>query len=347
MKANAGFRNTKTRRHGLKLISQTSTTINEHNKEDQDLENQLQRRRGIAHDVLKNRFSYLLALPAMVYTFLFGYMTYPYIVIAFQRFNYTKGIFDSEWIGFKNFEFFFKSNKAFEVTWNTIFLNFLFIGFGTLMALIIALLLNELRSKMFAKLSQSVMLFPNFISWIVVSYMLYAIFSMDLGMLNKMLNHLGIESVNWYTEPNTWPVILTVMKVWKGAGLSAVIYLAAITGIDDTLYEAAEIDGASRWQMCWRITLPLLMPTVVILLLLSVGKIMYGDFGMIYALVGDNGTLYRTTDVIDTYVFRSLRQVGDPSEAMAVGLFQSIVGFILVFGTNLIARKFFRDGALY
>lgn len=307
----------------------------------------LYRQRGLLADILKHRTSYLLALPAMIYTFVFGYMTYPYMIIAFQRFNYQKGIFNSEWIGLKNFEFFFRSNKALEVTFNTIFLNLLFITFSTLTALIIALLFNEIRQKLFIKLSQSVMLFPNFISWIVVSYMLYAIFSMDLGMLNKILNQFGLESVNWYIEAQTWPVILTIMKVWKGAGLSAIIYLAAITGIDDTLYEAAEIDGANRWQQCIKITIPLMMPTVVILTLLSIGKIMYGDFGMIYALVGDNGTLYKTTDVIDTYVFRSLRQVGDPSEAMAVGMFQSLVGFILVFGTNWITRKFFRDGALY
>ncbi|WP_346768770.1 ABC transporter permease subunit [Paenibacillus sp. HB172176] len=298
-------------------------------------------------DVRKNGTSYLLVLPAMMYTFIFGYMTYPYMVIAFQRFNYTKGIFDSEWVGLENFEFFFRSYKAVTITFNTIFLNLLFIVFGTLMALVIALVLNELRKKLFVKVSQSVMLFPHFISWIVVSYVLYAFFSMDMGIVNQMLNQLGIASVNWYTEPEVWPAILTVMHVWKGAGMSAVIYLATITGIDETLYEAAEIDGANRWQMCMRITLPLMMPTVIILTLLSIGKIMYGDFGMIYALIGDNGTLYSTTDIIDTYVFRSLRQIGDPSESMAVGLFQSVVGFILVFGTNAITRKFFKDGALY
>lgn len=302
---------------------------------------------GMFSDIHKNGTSYLLVLPAMVYTFIFGYMTYPYMIIAFQRFNYTKGIFNSEWVGLENFEFFFRSYKALTVTFNTIFLNLLFIIFGTLMALVISLVLNELRKKLFVKISQSVMLFPHFISWIVVSYVLYAFFSMDMGLVNQMLNKLGIASVNWYTEPEVWPAILTVMHVWKGAGMSAVIYLATITGIDETLYEAAEIDGANRWQMCMRITLPLMMPTVVILTLLSIGKIMYGDFGMIYALVGDNGTLYSTTDIIDTYVFRSLRQIGDPSEAMAVGLFQSVVGFILVFGTNAITRKFFKEGALY
>ncbi|MFS0724885.1 ABC transporter permease [Paenibacillus sp. 1P07SE] len=302
---------------------------------------------GLFSDIRRNGTSYLLVLPAMAYTFIFGYMTYPYMIIAFQRFNYTKGIFNSEWVGLQNFEFFFRSYKAVSVTFNTLFLNLLFIVFGTLTALAISLLLNELRKKLFVKLSQSVMLFPHFISWIVVSYVLYAFFSMDMGIINQALNALGIASINWYTEPEVWPAILTAMNVWKGAGMSAVIYLATITGIDETLYEAAEIDGANRWQMCMRVTLPLMMPTVIILTLLSMGKIMYGDFGMIYALVGDNGTLYSTTDIIDTYVFRSLRQIGDPSEAMAVGLFQSLVGFVLVFGTNAITRKYFRDGALY
>lgn len=305
------------------------------------------RRRGIIADLQKNGTSYLLVLPAMVYTFIFGYMTYPYMLIAFQRFNYKKGIFHSEWVGLKNFEFFFRSNKALTITFNTIFLNLLFIVFGTLVALALALVLNELRKKLFLKISQSVMLFPHFISWIVISYVLYAFFSMDMGIINQLLNKLGIGSVNWYTEPGAWPAILTIMHVWKGAGMSAIIYLATITGIDDTLYEAAQIDGANRWQMCRKITIPLMMPTVIILTLLSIGKIMYGDFGMIYALIGDNGTLYSTTDIIDTYVFRSLRQIGDPSEAMAVGLFQSQVGFILVFGTNSITRKFFKEGALY
>ncbi|WP_413371893.1 ABC transporter permease [Paenibacillus taichungensis] len=302
---------------------------------------------GILSDIRRNGTSYLLILPAMIYTFIFGYMTYPYMLIAFQRFNYAKGIFNSEWVGMQNFEFFFRSNKALIVTFNTIFLNLLFIFFGTLTALAIALLLNELRKKLFIKISQSVMLFPNFISWIVISYVIYAFFSMDMGIVNQLLNKFGLPSVNWYTEAKAWPAILTLMHVWKGAGMSAVIYLATITGIDDTLYEAAQIDGANRWQMCKKITLPLMMPTVVILTLLSIGKIMYGDFGMIYALIGDNGTLYQTTDIIDTYVFRSLRQIGDPSEAMAVGLFQSVVGFILVFGTNAITRRFFKDGALY
>jgi len=298
-------------------------------------------------DIAKNKASYLLALPAMIYTFIFGYMTYPYILIAFQHFNYRKGILDSEWIGFKNFEFFFKSNNAYLVTWNTIKLNLLFIGFGTLFAVGIALILNEIKSRSFLKISQAFMLFPHYISWVVISYILYALLSMDLGMINHVLQTLGLSPVNWYTKPEVWPPILTIMRVWKGTGMSAVIYLAAITGIDESLYESAQIDGANRWQQCIRITIPLIMPTVAILTLMNIGKIMHGDFGMIYAIIKDNGVLYPTTDVIDTYVFRSLRLVGDPSEAMAVSLFQSAIGFVMVFGTNWLARRYFKEGALY
>ena len=156
-----------------------------------------------------------------------------------------------------------------------------------------------------------------------------------------------MDPVNWYTTPGAWPWILVLMRVWKGAGMNAIIYLAAITGIDQTLYEAASIDGAGRFKLMTKITLPLITPMIVILTLLSVGKIMYGDFGMIYALVGDNGTLYSTTDIIDTYIFRALRQVGDPSQAMAMGLFQSAIGFVMVFGSNWITKRIYPEGALY
>lgn len=298
-------------------------------------------------DILNNPTAYLIALPALIYTFIFGYMTYPYIIIAFQEFNFRKGILESKFVGLKNFEFFFKSNDAFRVTFNTIFLNLLFITFSTLTALILALILNELKAKWFLRINQSFMLLPNYLSWVVVSYMLYSLFSTDYGLVNNGLKILGTSPVNWYSKPEVWRTILTAMNVWKTAGMSAVIYLAAITGIDGALYESAQIDGANRWQQCKTITIPLLMPTVTILTLLSIGKIMFGDFGMIYALVHDNGVLYRTTDIIDTYIFRALRQTGDPSGAMAISLFQSVIGFIMVFASNWITKKKFEEGALF
>lgn len=307
---------------------------------------------GFFRDVARNKFSYLIALPAIIYVFIFNYLSYPYMALAFQRYDYKNSsifgiLFHGDWCGFDNFKFFFTSQNAFRVTFNTLFLNTLFILTGTLMSLVLALMLNELRCRWFVKVTQSIMLFPNYISWVMVSYILLSLFSTEYGLVNQFLRSVGLEGVNWYTDAEVWPAILVIMRIWKGAGMNAIIFLASITSIDTSMYEAAAIDGANRRQMMFRITIPLVMPTVIIMTLLSLGKIMYGDFGMIYALVGDNGTLYKTTDIIDTYVFRALRQVGDMSQSTAIGLFQSVIGFIMVFGSNWLARKFYPDGALY
>jgi len=298
-------------------------------------------------ELARNRYSYLLVLPAVVYVFLFSYATYPYLLIAFQRFNYQKGPFRSDWIGLENFRFFFQSNDAARVVSNTLLLNLLFMVFVTLFAVALALLFNEIRSRLFIRFAQTTMIFPSFLSWIIVSYMMYSLFTTDYGIINQALRWLGAEPVNWYSTAGAWPAILVGMKVWKDAGMSSIIYLAAIAGIDGALYESADIDGATRWQKMTRITLPLLAPTIAILTLLNLGKIFYGDFGMIYAIIGDNGVLYPTTDVIDTYVYRALRQIGDPSNAAAVGLFQSVVGLLLVFAANWTTRRTFKEGALY
>jgi len=310
------------------------------------------KRNGIFHDIAKNKFSYIIALPAIIYVFIFSYCAYPYILIAFQRFNYQNNnifdiIFKGNWVGFDNFKFFFTSQNASRVIFNTFFLNILFILTGTILSLMLALFLNELRSKKFVKVTQSIMLFPNYISWIVVSYILFSLLSNEYGLINKALENLGMQPVNWYAEADVWPGILVALRAWKGAGMSAIIFLAAIASIDTGMYEAAQIDGANRFQQMFKITIPLILPTVIIMTLLSVGKIMFGDFGMIYALVGDNGVLYSTTDIIDTYIFRALRQIGDPAQAMAIGLFQSAIGFVMVFGSNWITRKVYPDGALY
>ncbi len=305
------------------------------------------RRRGILGDISRNPFSYALILPAMVYVFIFGYLTYPYMIIAFQDFNYQLGVWGSPFVGFKNFEFFLNSTNASRVTFNTLFLNLLFLATGTVFALILALMFNEVRSRPFVRVTQTVMLFPHYLSWVVISYMLLAIFSNKNGLMNLMLKSVGLKGIPWYTRPDLWPGILVAMRIWKGAGMSAVIYLAAITGIDESIYESAVIDGATRWKRIIHVTIPLIMPTVSIMTLLSIGRIMYGDFGMIYALIGDNGILYPTTDIIDTYVFRVLRQTGNPSQAMAISLFQSVLGFIMVFGSNALVRRKFGDGALF
>ncbi|RAP77665.1 ABC transporter permease [Paenibacillus montanisoli] len=302
---------------------------------------------GFIRELIRNKYAYLLVLPAVVYVFIFSYASYPYLLVAFQHFDYNKGLFNSDWAGLANFQFFFKSNDAMRVTWNTIKLNVLFLIFVTFFALMLAILFNEIRNKLYIRLAQTTLIFPSFLSWIIVSYMMYSLFATEYGIINQTLKGLGIEQMNWYSNPNPWPTILVSMKVWKDAGMASIIYLAAITGIDGSLYESADLDGATRWQKMTRITLPLIMPTVTILTLLNLGKIFYADFGMIYAIIGDNGVLYPTTDVIDTYVFRALRMVGDPSNAAAVGLFQSTVGLLLVFVANWITRRYFKEGALY
>jgi putative aldouronate transport system permease protein len=271
----------------------------------------------------------------------------PYLVMAFKEFSYRKSFFELDWIGFANFEFFFASQTAWRVTFNTLRLNVLFIIIGTSFALVVAIVLNELKYKTYTKVVQSTYLFPYFISWVVASYIIYSLFSTQFGIINRFLSSLGLETRNWYTDPQPWPAILTTLNVWKFTGQRTVIYLAAIVAIDPALYEVAEIDGATRLQKIRFITIPHLLPVVAILSLLAIGRIFYADFGMIYAIIRDNGLLYPTADVIDTYVFRALRIHGNPAQAMAVNFYQSAVGFVLVFGSNWLVRKFFPQGALF
>lgn len=289
---------------------------------------------------------YVLLLPAVAYTLIFGYFTIPYMIIAFQRYNFRTGI-RSPWIGLENFEFFFRSTRAWQVTWNTLSLNIMYLVVDTTAALLVALILNECVFKKYAKRMQAVMLFPHFLSWVIVSYILYALLSSEYGLINKVMIMFGGRAVNWYNKAAYWPAILVIMHALKTVGYNSVIYLAAITGIDEGIYEAATIDGASTLQRIWYVTLPLLMPTVCVLSLLALGKVFTGDFTMYYSIIKDNGILLSTTDVIDTYVFRMLRSTGNPSMSMAIGVYQSVVGFLMVYSTNYLVRKFFPEGALF
>lgn len=298
-------------------------------------------------DIRRNPLSYLMLIPAALYTLVFGYLTIPYMLSAFQNYNYRDGLFGSPYVGLKNFEFFFKSNAAPRVIGNTVFLNIMFITFTLIVSVTVALLLNELHHAKLKKFLQSTYLFPYFLSWIVINYVVYTLTSNKYGIINQVLALFGAKPINFYTKGSYWPAILVIAKVWKDMGMNIVIYLAVITGFDPQIYEAAMIDGAGRFRACISITLRLLMPTICMLTIMSVGKIFNGDFGMIYALVGDNGMLQKTTDVIDTYVFRTLRQTGNPSQSMAISLFQSVLGFITVCGANWIARRFFSEGALF
>ena len=289
----------------------------------------------------------MMALPSVILLFLFAYVPIGGLVIAFKDYRYDKGIFGSEWCGFKNFTFFFKSNDAWRVLRNTIGLNLLFIGVGLVVAVAIALMMNEIHSRGFIKAVQTILFFPYFLSWVVVGYLLYAYLHQEYGIINQVLQFLGLHTVSWYTEAGYWPFILTFMSVWKNAGYYSVIYYAALMGIDDTYYEAAMLDGASRWQMVWKITLPLIRSVIIVMLILQIGKVMYADFGLFFNLTKNVGTLLPTTDVLDTYIYRALTKTGDIGISAAVGCFQAVVGFVMIFGTNLIVRKIDSDSALF
>ncbi|WP_261301649.1 ABC transporter permease [Paenibacillus andongensis] len=302
-------------------------------------------------EIKQNFYLYLLVFPGILYFFIFKYLPMVGIVVAFQDFNIMKGFFKSKFVGLKNFEYFFTSKDWLIVTWNTVYLNLLFLITGLFFSVLIAIVLSEISSKYFKKVTQSVVILPNFISWTLVSMFVFALLSTDVGFINSVLKALGFiqegQEINYYSNTNLWVGILIVLKIWKGAGFGSVVYLAAIAGIDQEIYEAAKIDGASRMQCITKITLPQLRSTAVLLTLFGIGGIFHGDLGMIYAIVGDNPNLYDTTDVIDTYVFRMLRQMNDFSMTTAIGLYQSLVGFVIVYITNYFAKKYDSDSAIF
>lgn len=284
----------------------------------------------------------LCVIPILLVT-VFNYLPMVGLVIAFKNYKFNKGILGSEWVGFKNFEFFFKSNEFLKITWNTLSLNFLFIVFGTIAAITVAVMLFELKRKIAVKAIQTTMITPHFLSWVVVSYMAYAVLNPQYGLLNAILKSFGLNSVDWYSQPDVWPGILTVVYIWKHVGMDSVIYYAALMGIDTTLFEAAEVDGATKRKEIWHITLPCLIPLLSILIIMKIGNIFRADFGLFYQITRDVGALYSTTDVVDTYIFRTMRVIGNMGMSSAVGFLQSVVGFVLVVLTNKISKKI--DGA--
>ncbi|WP_334073258.1 MULTISPECIES: ABC transporter permease [Paenibacillus] len=305
------------------------------------------RKRSKLKHIVRNPFLYAMAVPGLLFFLVFSYFPIYGIIIAFKDYNFAKGITGSEWVGLKNFNYFFTSDDFWVILRNTLMLNMLFILFTTAAAVLIALMFNEIRNKYFKRISQSFIFLPYFMSWIVVGMIVQSLFGGEEPMINTWLQNFGLEPVNWMFESKLWPFILTVIRVWQGAGYLSIIFLAAITGISEDLYEAARIDGASKLQIVLRITLPLLVPTVMIMTLLAVGKIFNGDFAMIYAIIGDNSLLYPTTDVIDTFVFRSMRQLHDFGMSSAVGLFQSVMGLIFVIAANWVTRRVSKESALF
>jgi putative aldouronate transport system permease protein len=288
-------------------------------------------------------------LPVATLLFLFNYLPLAGLVIAFKDFDFAKGIFGSDWMDplLNNFDYLFSSSTAFRAMRNTILLNALFITVGLLFEVGFALLLNEIRNKYFKRVTQSLTFLPFFISWIVVGVFAYNLMNFESGAINRLLETIGMQPIDFYSEAGLWPLILTIAVRWKVTGYGTIIYLAALTSIDNSYYEAASIDGATRWQQIRYISIPMLRPTIIILTLLAVGRIMNADFGMFYAMVGDASLLFPTTDVIDTFVYRSLRKSGDIGMASAAGFLQSIIAFVLIIGSNYAARKIDKDSAIF
>lgn len=309
----------------------------------------LKQKRGFLFEIKSHWMLYLMTVPGIIFFFIFSYIPMGGLVMAFQNFNLVKGIFGSEFGGLNNFKFLLADGTRqtlMRVIFNTLYLNVLFIFFSTVVSVALAVIFNEVRNKKVKKVTQTLSILPYFVSWAVIALFLEGFLKADGGMLSTFLAQHGIN-ISFYSDAGPWRVILVIMKFWQGAGYGAIVYIATITGMDPGIYEAAEIDGASRIQQIWYLTLPMLKPTIILMTLFSVGRIFYGDFGMIYGLVQDNSLLYATTDVIDTYVYRMLRQLNNYGMSTAVGLVQSVLGFVFVYIANKLARKFEPDSAIF
>lgn len=304
-------------------------------------------RSGFWNDVVKYRVILVMLAPAVLFYLLFAYVPMVGIILAFKHFDYAGGVFGSPWNGLDNIRFFFESGDAWRVTRNTALYNIAFIVVNNSLQIIAAILLFEVGGMWFRKITQSVLFLPYFISWVVVGSIAYNLLNYNIGTLNVFLKGIGIEPIDIYNTPSYWPIILVIVSAWKSLGYGTVMYLAAITSIDTEMYEAAEIDGANIFQRVMKVTIPNLYPTVIILVLLAVGNIFRGDFGLFYNMVGNNGVLFSSTDVIDTYVFRSLITTNEIGMSAAAGVYQSVLGFVTIMLVNYAVRKHDKDRALF
>jgi ABC-type polysaccharide transport system, permease component len=295
----------------------------------------------------RNRTLLFMLLPAVIYYIVFSYIPMAGVVVAFKSFNFRDGMFGSPWVGFDNFKFFFQSGQAFKVTRNTILYNVGFIVVNTTLQMSMAIFISEIKNKYFKKITQSITFFPYFISWVIVGVIVYNIFNFEHGIFNSFLKTFSLTPVDIYSKPVVWIFLILFFNAWKGLGYGTVLYLAAIMGIDAEIYEAAQVDGANIFQRVFKITIPCLIPTMVILTLLAIGNIFRGDFQMFYQLVGNNGPLFDYTDVIDTFTFRSLLQSNDFGMAAAAGFYQSAFCFVTILFTNFVVKRYDDDYSLF
>ncbi|HEL2119343.1 TPA: sugar ABC transporter permease [Streptococcus suis] len=308
--------------------------------------------KDLIKNLKQNAIFFLMVLPGVIWLILFFYIPVFGNVIAFKDYRHTgNGFWDSliqsKWIGLDNFKFLFQSSDAYIITRNTILYNLGFIVLGLIFAVGIAIIFSEMRSKKLVKIYQTTTLFPYFLSWVIISFFVYAFLSPDKGLINNILKGMGMDPINWYSTPTYWPFILLFLGIWKGLGYNSIIYYATIMGIDPTYYEAAIVDGATKWQRIRYVTLPQLIPLMTILTILAVGNIFRADFGLFYQIPKNSGPLFNVTQVLDTYVYRGIAGTGDIGMAIAAGLYQSVVGCILVVVTNLIVRRFDKESALF
>lgn len=288
----------------------------------------------------------LMVLPGLIYILINNYIPMAGIAIAFKKVDFSKGIFRSDWIGFENFRYLFSSQDAFIITRNTILYNLVFIVFGTILGLVVGIFLSEIVSKTFQKIYQTIILLPQLFSIIIIAYIVLAFLSNEAGLINKSILGSG-GAVNFYASPVYWPFILTAVFLWKGLGYNSIIYLSAIVSIDKNLYEAATVDGVSRFKQVFYITIPCIRPTIITLALISIGRIFYSDFGLFYQVPMNSGPLYDVTNTIDTYVYRGLLLINNIGMSSAAGAYQAIVGLIVILVANGIVRKIDRDNAMF
>ncbi len=305
---------------------------------------------GFFSEIWKKRTLYAMVLPAIIYFVLFSYIPMCGIYYAFINYNYVGGLFHSPFVGLANFKYFFHGgmdSPVWTLTKNTVLYNIVFIFLGNALQCLVAVLLTEMTGKFFKRFSQSSILLPYFVSFVVVGTIAYNLFNYEFGVVNAILGKLGLEAVNFYSTPEIWPFIIVLFHLWKGIGYGTIVYLAAIMGIDREIYEAAKIDGSNVFKEIRYITLPLLKPTFIMLVLFNLGGIMRGQFELFYQLVGRNGQLFPTTDIIDTYIYRSLTINFNVGVSTAAGLYQSVFGLVIVLFTNHMVKRIDPDNALF
>ncbi len=306
-------------------------------------------KKGLLSKKMKNALPYyIMVIPGLLYLLINNYIPMFGVIIAFKKMNYMKGIFGSDWAGLENFEFLFRTKDAWTITRNTVAYNTVFFIVGTIMAVTLAILINEIAIKRLSKFYQTVVLLPFLMSWVVVSYLVFAFLSADTGFVNNtLLPALGLETVNWYSDKTYWPLILVVVNTWKSVGYSMIIYLSSIVGISQDYYEAAKIDGAGKLKQIRYITLPLLKTTIITLFILSIGQVFRSDFGLFYQVTKNAGPLYEYTRTIDVYVYQALMKNSDYAMSSAASVYQSVVGFFMIIAANKIVKKNHPDSALF